>query len=623
MSDRLSVYREIFHRFPDALILLDGRGRCVDQNAASRRLLGYDDDELSGRPAAAFLGHGMNEDLRRALRERGSYRSEAGCRKRDGDEIRIDLAAFALPDADSGNGPFSLLEVTPGGSTAAGGVADALHTSEEKCRAVLESSPDPVVTYDMDGSVTFINPAFTRVFGWNPAEVIGRRIDFVPEENRPETLEMVRSVLEGRGFSNVETRRRTRHGGVVDVSISGAIFRDPDGTPRGSVVTLRDITEKKRVGARVNQAQRLEAIGTLAGGIAHDFNNILQAISGYCQLLLLDADPSGDTRDSLRAIEKAAERASELTRHLLVFGRKVHSELRSVDLNVEVRQVAEVLRRTIPKMIAVETDLAEGLFPVAADPAQMEQILMNLGVNARDAMADGGTLAFQTRNLVLDGAESGRLRLPAPGPFVRLRVTDTGCGMTDDVRRRIFEPFFTTRAVGRGTGLGLALVYGIVEGHGGTISCHSTPGGGTRFAIYFPALATEGGRPGDGPQSRAGVQGDEVVLLVDDEPVIVDIGRKILERFGYRVLTAESGEAALDRYRRRGGEIDLIVLDLNMPGMGGNRCLTALRRLNPAARIVVASGYEKDAVESEADGFIAKPFKIMEMLNTIRRLLDA
>jgi CheY-like chemotaxis protein len=330
----------------------------------------------------------------------------------------------------------------------------------------------------------------------------------------------------------------------------------------------------------------------------------------------------------LEAVEKSVQMATELTQRLLIFGRKVESNLRPVNLNQEVLQVSKVLERTIPKMISIELRLYEGINIIDADAGQVEQVLMNLGVNARDAMPDGGRLVFETENVTLDRAAcKGYLGSASPGDYVLLTVSDTGQGIDNEVLEHIFEPFFTTKEVGKGTGLGLAVVYGIVESHGGYVGCETLPGQGTSFKIYFPVSehVSEVSRQKEAETPVQG--GNEGILLVDDEERIRELGREILTKFGYTVLTAPNGESALELYQEESAKVAVVVLDLIMPGMGGLRCLEGILRLNPGAKVLIASGYSvdgsaKDAVRAGAKGFIAKPYAVRKMLRTIREVLD-
>ncbi|MEA3428802.1 MAG: response regulator, partial [Thermodesulfobacteriota bacterium] len=391
---------------------------------------------------------------------------------------------------------------------------------------------------------------------------------------------------------------------------------------------MRQIAEKKQLQDQLLHAGKMEAVGTLAGGIAHDFNNLLQAIMGYTQMLLLGKKKKDPDFDKLTQIESSARRAGELTQQLLTFSRKVESELRPVNLNQGVKQVKKLLKRTIPRMIDIELHLEENIKIINADPAQIEQVLMNLGVNARDAMPDGGKIIVETENVILD-EEYCKTHLGAvPGEHVLLSFSDTGHGMDKETVEHIFEPFYTTKETGKGTGLGMAMVYGIMKSHHGYIMCYSEPGEGATFKIYFPAIEESVVSNGLSVDREEEMQGEnETILLVDDEGAILDMGRNMLERFGYTAIMAESGEKAIEIYKAQKERIDLVILDLGMPGMGGHKCLKELLKIDPRIKVIVASGYPKigkvkETVESGASGFIGKPYQIADMLKKVREILD-
>jgi len=318
----------------------------------------------------------------------------------------------------------------------------------------------------------------------------------------------------------------------------------------------------------------------LAGGIAHDFNNILQAIFGYTQMILLGKEPSDPDYNSLKAIERSAHRASNLTKRLLIFSRKAESILNPVDLNQEVEQISRMLERTIAKMIQIEFYPAKDIKTINADSGQIEQIIMNLGINARDAMPDGGKLIFETKNVYLDAQYCKTHIGSRPGEYVLLSVTDTGHGMDKALQDRIFEPFFTTKETGKGTGLGLAMVYGIVKSHEGYITCDSKFEQGTTFRIFFPVAKGEHAPVEPEEIMPLPRGGRESILLVDDDKSLREIGKELLTRYGYNVFTAPDGESALDFLAKNNDQIDLIILDLMMPGMGGNRCLYELLKMD-------------------------------------------
>jgi len=373
----------------------------------------------------------------------------------------------------------------------------------------------------------------------------------------------------------------------------------------------------------------MEAIGTLAGGIAHDFNNALQGISGYAQLLLMKNNQDDTNRKYLEGIERSVGRAGSLIRHLMIFSRKVESTLGPVDLNHEIRNTARLLERTLSKTIKIELYLNENIYRIHADSIQLEQILINLGINARDAMPDSGKLVFSTQNFVVEAGTPWHLPEMRPGRYVLLSVSDTGCGMPKEVQEHIFEPFFTTKAKGKGTGLGLAMVYGIVKNHGAHISCYSRVNQGTQFKIYFPVPESPAQLDlvEEIRESEQVFRGSETILLVDDEPIILDIGNEVLGQYGYKILKAGGGEAAIELYKTQKNQIDLVILDYNMPGIDGGRCLRELLKINPLAKVIIASGFAlnerlRAILDAGAAGFIGKPFQLKEMLQQVRSVLD-
>ncbi len=390
----------------------------------------------------------------------------------------------------------------------------------------------------------------------------------------------------------------------------------------------RTETQVQVLRERLQHAQKMEAVGTLASGFAHDFNNILQSILGYAQLSLTEDHIPPGVINNLKEIQASARNATTLIRRMLMFCRKVDSHRQPVDLNQQIRHVAHMLERTIPRMIRIEQDLDADLKRIDADEGLIEQVLMNLGVNARDAMPDGGRLRFQTRNCRLDSEFCDWHPGLQPGQHVQLTVSDTGIGMTDHVLAHLYDPFFTTKKNGQGTGLGLAMVYGIVKDHAGFITCDSELGQGTVFSLYFPAmdLNTEA-KVIHKEEMEHFNGGSEMILLVDDEKGIRDFGQRLLEKFGYTVMTAASAEAALEIYSRNASRIDLVILDLNMPGMGGLKCIDHLREIRPDCRIIISSGYTgndevKLAMDAGAQDFVAKPYSIKDLLPRIQEVIN-
>jgi PAS domain S-box-containing protein len=473
-----------------------------------------------------------------------------------------------------------------------------------------------------------VNPAFEVVSGYSRDEVMGRnpQIWKSGQHDRLFYKELWDTISRG-GVWKGQIVNKRKDGALFTEEATISPVRSADGEIVNFVAVKRDITQEIQLRKQLIQAQKLESIGTLAGGIAHDFNNLLQVVLGYSEMLLMDEDRNDRGSQELKAIRHAAKRGAELVRQILTFSRKTETNPRPLNLNQQVHEAQKLLNRTIPKMIEVDLRLPEGLKAVNADPGQIEQILLNLSVNARDAMPDGGRLTIATHNVTLD-EEYCQAHLDVnPGEYVMLEVSDTGHGMKRDVVDHIFEPFYTTKGLGEGTGLGLAMVYGIVTGHGGHITCESEPGRGASFKIYLPAIPSE--EPLD--IDKSGIMpafGSETILLVDDEELIRDLGQKILQRNGYTVLTASDGREALEIYSKNKEEIALVILDLIMPAMGGKECLVELLKINPQVKTLIASGFvvngpTRETIDAGAKGYVSKPFNVRALLKAVRSTLDA
>ncbi len=398
------------------------------------------------------------------------------------------------------------------------------------------------------------------------------------------------------------------------------------GAPERLLVTLTDTSERRRLEDELRQAQKMEVVGELAGGIAHDFNNLLTVILGNVPLALADLPPDHPAAQGLRDSEVAARRAAELTRQLLTFSRRSSLQPRALDLNELVEEAVRLLAHTLGPRVEIESRLARELWQVRADPSRMSQMLINLCVNARDAMPEGGKLSLATRNVTRTGEPAGSSGIGRQGDFVELTVRDTGRGMTPDVMARIYEPFFTTKGSDRGTGLGLSVVFGIVRQHGGWIECESAPGHGTCFGVYLPRLEGAAAASRSLPSTGA-PGGTETVLLVEDEEVVRTVAQTILERKGYRVLVAGDGHEALEVFRRHRADIALVVLDLAMPKLEGGEVLRDLLREKPDLRVIIATGYvtqpDREHLEKlGASAFLDKPFRPDDLAACVREVLD-
>jgi PAS domain S-box-containing protein len=496
--------------------------------------------------------------------------------------------------------------------------------AEQIYRSLLHSSADAIATYDLEGRTVYISPAFTKIFGWSLKEMEGKRMPFVPESETESSMAIIRNLVEkGTPCQGFETKRYTKDGRLLDVSISASRYNDHEGNPIGTLVILRDISEKKRLEAQLHYIERMEAIGTLAGGIAHDFNNLMMGMLGNISLILYDIGSDSPHYEKLKNIEKLIQSGSKLTSQLLGYARKGKYEVRALNLNQLVKESSETFGRT-RKEIVIHRELAENLFSVMADEAQIQQILMNLFINAADAMPGGGDLFLKTSNVTHEDLGDKPYK-PKSGDYILLKVRDTGTGMDPKVMDRIFEPFFTTKELGRGSGLGLASVYGIIKGHGGYIDVESKKGQGTIFSIYLPASEKSIQKTSKIPQRI--LKGNENILLVDDEDLVINVGAQLLEKLGYTVLQAHGGREAVKIFTDANHSIDMVILDMVMPDMGGSEVFDRIKGIDPNVKVLLSSGYSIDGEAAEilkrgCEGFIQKPFSMEDLSRKIRDVLN-
>lgn len=508
-----------------------------------------------------------------------------------------------------------------------------LRESEEKFHLIFKRAPLMAAISSLDDdTVLEVNDKLLELSGYKQEEVLGRtaiEIGWLAGEDR---ARMMKTLREKGTVSGMEITCRNKEGKPVHCLFYCELVSM--GNTRRLLALMEDISERKRaesekdrLEAQLRQAQKMEAIGTLAGGIAHDFNNILGAIYGYSEAALEAAEDERDNTAELMGIIKAAQRAKGLISQILTFSHKEEVDVEPLDLNRQMESAVAMLGRTLTKMIRIETRLAGDLRPVKANATQMEQIIFNLATNAQDAMPEGGVLSIETQQLDLDEEYCKQHLGVSAGFYALLQVSDTGQGMDESTREHIFEPFYTTKAVGKGTGLGLSTVYGIVKNHGGHISCYSEPGLGATFKIFLPTVADQIREAAKPEQWTArDLKGAGRVLLVDDEKTLRELGARTLARAGYTVETAASGEEALLAVEKADKDFDLIIMDLGMPGMGGLKALEAILELRPAAKVVIASGYSaagqlKASLESGAAGYVAKPFRSVDLLTTAKTVL--
>jgi PAS domain S-box-containing protein len=502
-----------------------------------------------------------------------------------------------------------------------------LRASEERFAAIFDNAAVAATIIGLDGRIQHANRFMEETLGYAPGELVGLPL---AELQHPDEQDDRFAALAAGELASYRLERRLvrRDGGVIWMDVSVALVRNAHGRPDFAVAIGVDVTERRELEDALRQSQKMEAIGQLAGGIAHDFNNVLTAISGYAELAALHVGDDELLRDDVREIERAAQRAAALTRQLLAFSRKQIMRPERLDVNDAVRELESMLKRLIGEHIRIELDLATPLPLVSVDRGQLHQVIVNLVVNARDAMLpNGGTVTIRTDEVELDGDSHERSGVIEPGRYVRLSVADTGHGIDEVTMQRIFEPFFTTKEPGRGTGLGLSTVYGIVKQSGGYIAAESEPGNGAEFIVYLPALDASAPQAEE-PQAPAGRRrGSETVLLVEDEDVVRTLVRQALEPRGYEVLVAGDGEEALALAEEHDGPIDLLLTDLMMPNLSGREVADRLKAERPGVKVLYMTGYADaslvgDGVLEPGTALIEKPFSFAALDAAVRSALD-
>ena len=601
------------------LFLVDGDGRILDYRGGEELYL----------PPRSFLGRRVEEVLPPAA---GSKLAEAVTRARDGQPVLVD---YSLPFPEGERHFEARLRALAGGRvtalctdvTARRRAEEALRQSEERFRALIEYASDLLVVLDEQAAITMVSPAVKEGLGWDPEEMLGRRgREFIHPEDVPEALRCLQAVIAApQRAVHTTIRLRHRDGGwrVVESTLRNLLHVP---AVRGIVSNGRDITEQRQLEQRLLQALKLESVGRLAGGVAHDFNNLLVAILGYAQFLEEGIRAGKPSLEDLAEIREAGEQARDLTRQLLAVARRQVVEPVVMDLNGVLRDAERLLRRVLGEDVVLTVIPAPDLWRVKADPAQVQQVVLNLAVNARDAMPRGGTLVLETANVEIDDRYAQAHPGVRPGRYARLAVSDSGVGMSPEVRAHLFEPFFTTKPAGEGTGLGLATVYGIVQQAGGHVSVHSETGRGTSFQIHLPR--TEEAEAGPEPAAaRRDIGGDETVLVVEDAPAVRELAVRALEEAGYRVLQARNGREALAAAGAP-GPVHLVLTDVVMPDMSGPQLAQALGRNRPGTRVLYMSGYTENTVVHHGVidagvSFLAKPFTPTSLLEKVRHVLDA
>jgi len=504
---------------------------------------------------------------------------------------------------------------------------EELREANQTLRSLVQTSPLAIIALDLEGNVKSWNSAAERIFGWTEKEVVGLRIQIIPDDEWDDFYNSLEITRRAGTFTDFETTRMRRDGSLIDVSLSAASLIDGRGNINGSVVVIADITERKHLEEQFRHAQKMEAVGRLAGGVAQDFNNLLTAIIGYSQLALGRLHQEDPMRKEIEEIESAGQRAAGLTNQLLAFSRRQVLQLQVLDLNAVVSDLGKMLKRLIGEDIELATGLGQDIGFFKGDRGQIEQIIMNLVLNSRDAMPDGGKVTIETFNVDLDESYTAEHIDAHPGPHVVLAISDNGCGMDKATQANVFEPFFTTKAQGKGTGLGLSTVYGIVKQSGGHIGLYSEPGSGTTFKVYLPHLDEAGNRREPRASQTESFQGCETVLLVEDEDSVRRLARKILELNGYVVLEAARSDEAWRIYQGHQGPIHLMLTDIVMPGASGRELAQRVAEVQPEMKVIYMSGYTDDAIVkhgvlSANTPFLQKPFAPETLARKVREVLD-
>jgi two-component system, cell cycle sensor histidine kinase and response regulator CckA len=504
---------------------------------------------------------------------------------------------------------------------------ERLEESEHLYADLFENSPDMYHIINRDGYIVSCNKTESEVLGYTKDELIDSHVSIIyPEDYHPTLYAHINRIFsEGINLSGIEEKIRLKNGKQIDVSVSSSLIYD-GGTPVRARAVMRDITEHKMMQDKLLQVQRIDSLGNLAGGIAHDFNNILVAILSAASIMKRKMDPGEKWYDYIDMIEAASRRGGALTRQLLTFARQSNASFHPVDVNTVIRDTVRLMERSIDKSIVIETQLSADFVVVEGDERQLQQVLMNLMLNARDAMLQGGKITLKSDTMSIDG-DNRPSPLASRGEYVVVSVVDTGVGMDKEVMKQIFEPFFTTKDPGRGTGLGLSVVYGIVNNHKGFVTVESDVNTGSEFHIYIPRLDLEIRRSVRGKKREVVIGGNENIMLIEDETPVGKMVGEMLTDFGYKLTVFQSGEKGLLELKENGDKYDLLILDLNMPEMGGKEVLRKLRLFNTLIPVIISTGYGDQVIDEQqlrpyTQGYIQKPYDEYELGRLVRKVLN-
>ena len=625
LRENKGEYRTILEGIEDGYFETDIAGNFTFLNDSLCRLFGYRKNELMGMNIRQFTDQDNARKLYQITND--VYKIGKPARAFDyeiitkGESRRHVEASISLVK-DSQDLPIGFRGIIRD-VTERRQMEEELIQTKNLLQNIIDSSIDGITATDLQGRIISTTPNMKDMIGYDQRELIGKKVNIFYGKGIEDEKKIMKELMAKGELRNHEIKLIRKDGGLIDISISASILRNEKGEIIGTLGIYRDITGKKRLGSKLQQAQKMESIGTLAGGFAHDFNNLLMGIQGRTSLMLMDTDSSHPHLRHLRGIEEYVKSAADLAKQLLGFARGGKYEVKPTDLNELIKRSSEMFGRT-KKEITIYRKYQKGIRMAKVDQGQIEQVLLNLYVNAWQAMPGGGELYLETQNITLDEDFSKAYQVE-PGRYVKISITDTGVGMDEATQQRIFEPFFTTKVMGRGTGLGLASVYGIIKNHGGIIDAYSKKGEGATFTIYLPASEKEVIKEEELPE--AVLKGTETVLLVDDEDMIIDVGEEILKTLGYKLLTAKSGKEAVELYEKNQDRIDMVILDMIMPDMDGGETYDRMKEMNPDIKVLLSSGYSingkaTEILERGCNDFIQKPFNMRQLSQKLRDILD-
>jgi len=618
-------YRLLFERNQVGNFQTTLDGRILDCNEAFAHIFGYKSRKeiMKQGFSELYFNHIDHEQFLKQLREKGVVRNHELClRKKDNSPVWILGECRLFSDEEE---PEPIIQGTMIDITTRKQAEEALRASEELNRGIVNTAPIGIIYLDVDGTIIYVNSVMASIMGDRDdmvSNVIGQKIQEIPSMVEFSGDKIVNRLLKGEIIEGEQLNYQTPRGETRILQIHAAPRRGSNGCIIGAVFMSADITEYRTLEEQYLQSQKMEAIGQLAGGIAHDFNNLLMGITGYSELAMLKLDSDDPSINYFKEIIKSADRAASLTRQLLAFSRKQILEPRIINCNEIIINMEKMLRRIIGENIDLVTVTAPELWSVKVDPGQIEQVMMNLVVNARDAMPKGGKLIIETANIEIDSRQSRKYPDLKPGSYILISVSDNGSGMTEEVKSKIFDPFFTTKKPGKGTGLGLATVYGIIKQSGGHISVSSEIGKGTSFKIHLPMVVDEAQSISSKVDVDKLPRGSETILVVEDEDVVRNLACKILMKQGYDVLEAQSGDDALLMCQSLKTSIDMLVTDVIMPNMGGPELYNRLREIYPLVKALFMSGYTDDKVLNRRIPYLQKPFELSTLAVKVREILD-